>query len=168
MIKEIYTKINYYMGLVSGSRSNSGWQRASTGNNYINGSSNAYEMGQNRATSLIYTFTSPQEVTEYTFKVSITGQGNGYYNNPTVTLTYTDNTTEVVYTHATGFFTEEFTFTPSKPFKSIKITGTLTHSSKNYVGVYVTLYSIYKMIWYKTFIKKLPKIFGKYYTKKRK
>lgn len=76
--------------------------------------------------------------------MTVTGQGNGYFNNPTVTVTYENDTQEVVYSKAWAgsSLNENFTFTATVPIKRIALTGTLTHSSKSYVGVNTTFKSI--------------------------
>ena len=128
----------------NGSRTTAGWQSVSTGSDFLYGSSNAYEMGQWCQTSLVYTYNNTIPATTYTFNVTISGQGNGYFNNPTVTVTYENDTQEVVYSKSWGgsSLNETFTFTATTPIKRIALTGALTHSSKSYVVVYTTFKSI--------------------------
>ena len=128
----------------NGSHTTAGWQSVSTGSDFLYGSSNAYEMGQWRQTSLVYTYNNTIPATTYTFNVTISGQGNGYFNNPTVTVTYENDTQEVVYSKDWGgsSLNETFTFTATAPIKRIALTGALTHSHTSYVCVYTTFKSI--------------------------
>ncbi len=128
----------------TGTRSNSGWQSVSQGSNYLYGTANAYEKGQNAGTSLVWTYQNTIPASTYTFNIKTSGQGNGYFHNPTVTVTYADSTTEVVYTKSWSGVTlnEDFTFVASKPIKAIKVTGTLSHSSIANVVINLTLTSL--------------------------
>lgn len=111
--------------------------------NEIYGGANAYEVGQNHPFTVGYSYSGTLLATTYKFTISISGQGNGYINNPTVTLKYDDGTSEVVYTKnwSGSSLTENFTFVASKPIKSIEGTGTMTHSSVSFVGVQMNLTS---------------------------
>lgn len=149
-VKEIVRKYYKYYDysdtfnfVQNGTRTNSGWQSVSTDVNYLSGSSNAYQMGQRAQNSLVYTYNDTIPATTYTFNLTISGQGNGYDNNPTVTVTYEDGTQEVVYTKSFSgsSLNEDFTFTAIAPINKIALTSFLTHSSTQYVGIGVTLTS---------------------------
>lgn len=147
IVRKYYKYYDYtdnFAFVQNGSRTTTGWQSVSTDYDFLRGSSNAYEMGQHCQTSLVYTYNNTIPATTYTFNVTVTGQGNGYFNNPTVTVTYENDTQEVVYSKAWGgsSLNENLTFTATAPIKRIALTGTLTHSSKSYVGVYTTFKSI--------------------------
>ena len=147
IVRKYYKYYDYtdnFAFVQNGSRTTTGWQSVSTGSDFLYGSSNAYEMGQYCKTSLVYTYNNTIPATTYTFNVTVTGQGNGYFNNPTVTVTYENDTQEVVQSKAWGgsSLSVNFTFTATTPIKRIALTGTLTHRSKSYVGVYTTFKSI--------------------------
>ena len=130
-----------------GSFSSSGCQSASYSSNQIWGGANAYEVGQHHWFSITYTYTNPISARTYTFRMQISGQGNGYIWAPTVTVTYDDDTTEQVFTTGGGnSLNTTFTFTASKPIKKIVGIGEMTHTSSQYVGVYLYITSLTQII----------------------
>lgn len=133
----------------NGSFSSSGCQSASRTDTQIYGGANAYEVGQNHWFSITYTYINTIPASTYKFAISISGQGNGYIWTPTVTVTYDDSTTEQVYTTGGGnSLSDTFTFVASKPIKSISATGEMTHSSSQYVWVFLYLTSQTHLVQY--------------------
>lgn len=146
------TTRNYYkylpsetfnMCAMTGTFSSSGWQSASKGDNYLYGSSNAYEVGQNRVSSTTYTWDNPIPAGIYVYNLTVSGQGNGYYNNPVVTVVYNNGDSDIVYseTFSKNSYNQDFSFEAKYPVKSITLEGILTHTSSQYVVVHVTLMS---------------------------
>ena len=105
-IYKLPTKANrtYYktfnMCEVAGSFTSSGWQGTDKGTNYIYGKANAYELRDNPTVTSTYTWSTPIPARTYVYNLNVTGQENGYYNNPTVTITYENGNTEVVFSTA--------------------------------------------------------------------
>lgn len=141
-VDRIYYK-TFNMCDIAGSFTSSGWQGTDKGTNYIYGKANAYEVRGNPTVTSTYTFNTPIPARTYVYNLTVTGQENGYYNNPTVTITYENSNTEVVFsqTISTNSCNIDFSFEAKYPVKSISIQGTLTHTSVNYVWVYMTLTS---------------------------
>jgi hypothetical protein len=134
--------VTFNMCDVAGTFTSSGWQSSSKASNYIRGFANAYEK-QNAKVSSAYNWAGGVPAGTYTYNITTTGQGNGYYNNPKVTVTYTDGETEVVFLDIfTGAsYNKDFSFEAKKTMISIQIEGTLTSNGESYVEVATVLTS---------------------------
>ena len=128
---------------LTGSFTSTGWQKSEKGSHYIHGEANAYEVRNNPTVNSTYTWNNPIPARTYVYNLNVTGQGNGYYNNPTVTITYENGNTEVVFKDNSSVceYNSNFSFEAKYPVKSISIQGTLTYTSANYVWVYMSLAS---------------------------